>query len=230
MQGTRKHSIGKLHSTEGWYVVFACGSERGLCIGDEQFNSNINVDMPLSVNEKTVSLDLVLRNHIQRHVVYDGKDGNDQMQKSRIRVKIARIGQSILDGMKLHEKRKILTLSTFVKNTAPKINHEQRTVSFKLNMAPSDLSRVYCKYTLPWNPTRRKNAGLVVGTIEGRDIEALVAKSSSSCERGCSVAVISAVPVRRKRSKQNDWKLALSLPVFHYNTNDRTVSNNIERP
>ena len=51
------------------------------------------------------------------------------------------------------------------------------------------------------NPTRRKNAGLVVGTIEGRDIEALVAKSSSSCERGCSVAVISAVPVMNEKDQ-----------------------------
>ena len=65
------------------------------------------------------------------------------------------------------KREKILTLSSFVENTVPKINHEQRTVSFKLNMVSSDLSRVYCKYTLPWNPTRRKNAGLIVGTIVG---------------------------------------------------------------
>ena len=77
-----------------------------LCIGDEKFNANINVDIPLSVNEKTVSLDLVLRNHIQRHVVYDGKDENNQIQKSQIRVKIVRVRQSIFSGVKWMKREK----------------------------------------------------------------------------------------------------------------------------
>ena len=188
-----------------------------LCIGDEKFNAVINVDMPASLNEKTVPLSLVLRNHIQRQVVYDGSDDTDQMQRSKIQVKIVRVEQSIFDSIQMHKKRKMLSLSTFV-NTAPEINHQLRTVSFRLNMVPSDLSRVYCKYTLPWNPTRRKNSGFVVGTIEGPDIEGLLAKSSRSCERDCSVAVTSAVPVMDEEDQSRmigNWHCP--VPFFHYN-------------
>ena len=50
--------------------------EEVLCNGDEKFNIKTTVDVPLDVKEKHMVLEVVLRNHFQRLVVFDGSTSN----------------------------------------------------------------------------------------------------------------------------------------------------------
>ena len=74
-----------------------------------------------------------------------------------------------------------------------KFNEHVNAVIYKVNKLPSDFSRVYCKFIIPLMSSNKN--GLVIGTIEGRDMEPLMeTMMESKCNNSCHVTINPGIP------------------------------------
>ena len=194
--------------------------EEVLCNGDEKFNIKTTVDVPLDVKEKHMVLEVVLRNHFQRLVVFDGSTsnyGNQQNIGKNLKTNIIRITIKRTTDSHINEINAIKDMKKKIKPTLiqRKFNEHVNAVIYKVNKLPSDFSRVYCKFIIPLMSSNKN--GLVIGTIEGRDMEPLMeTMMESKCNNSCHVTINPGIPFQDNNNNNNgNWYCY--LPTMHYN-------------